>query len=670
MNFKVGYTGLLLLWFFYNEKLYSQIPDDSIIAEVIESIAANNSEELDYSEITERLYYYRNNPLDINTVSREHLQELVFLSPVQINSFLSHREKNGLFIDLMELQGLPGFGIESIRRLFYFVVLGERSELAAVSLHEIAEGKHDLIIRIGGLERSDPDENHYPGSDLKLFARYRFNYSHILAASLNLEKDSGEKFFSGKRNGGFDFYSANVSIRDKGLIRKLVLGDYALQFGQGLSLWSGLGFGKTAGLTSIARQEIGLRPYSSVNETSFFRGVSASLAIKDLLFTPFFSYKKIDAAISDTGREIKSFALSGLHRTETELKNKNSADQLVYGANLQYLYQGLSMGFTSYQTRLSLPFAAGDQLYQRYNFTGNSLTNLGFNYNYTLRNTYFFGEAGHSLNSGFAFINGFISSLSGQVSLALLHRNYARNYHSFFNQAVSESTSAVNEKGFFAGITIKFNPRWELITYTDFYRFPWLKFRADGPSQGYELFAQLNYTPNKRLKAGLRYKHGSKEENSEEVNTLNGLDAADKQNYRLELIYKINETFTLRNRAEIAQYGKGQPRPEFGFLSYQDIIFDPLNSKISGNIRFAIFDTEGFNSRIYTYENDVLYSHSVPAYQGSGLRYYFNGRYSISRGIDLWMRFSGIKYSGLSGKDPKSERSRGADIRFQVRFRF
>lgn len=672
MNFKLKTTGLLVICFALQDKsAFSQISNDPVIEQIIESIAENASEDLDYSELTERLYFYRKNPLPINTVSRDQLRELIFLSPLQINTFLLYRKENGSFADVLELQVLSGFDLNTIRWLLYFVTMDPPGVFTGISLKDIlGKGDHDIMIRIGGLQASAADLPDYSGSGLKIFTRYRYNYSHKIAASLNLEKDAGEKFFSGIRNKGFDFYSANVSIMGKGIMRKLLIGDYALQFGQGLSMWSGLGFGKGSSLTGIAKQDLGLRPYSSANESSFLRGISASLAYEKLLFTPFVSYKKVDANISQQDGEIKSLIISGLHRTQSEIENKNSAAQLIYGSNLQFRTKDLTIGLTTYRTRFNLPIAPGNLLYQRFEFSGSSLTNLGLNYSYALKNTFFFGEVGHSLSAGSAYINALMSSLSRQVSVILLHRSYARNYHSFFNQAVSESTGAVNEKGFYAGLTIKFDPKWELITYSDLFRFPWLKFRIDAPSSGYELFGQLSYNPNKRFKMSARYKQQSKEENNDQLNSLGSLESVDKQNYRLEINYKIGNAFILRYRAEIAKYKKDPSKSEFGFLSYQDVIYDPLNSKISGNIRFAIFDTQGFNSRIYAYENDVLYSYSVPAYQGKGLRYYLNARYNISRGLDLWLRYAIISYSNPRGLNTGPEKAGGADIRFQLRYRF
>lgn len=661
-------------------EVISQVKNEEFIEQILESVAQNVSEDYDYSEINERLNFYYRNPLNLNSVNKEQLQELYFISPVQINSILNHRVTSGMFVDVLELQSLPGFDLQTVRWLMNFVVVMPPGQLSSASVKKLlSRAEHDLMLRMGqvlekqvGFSISKANEiKKYAGSSAKLFGRYRYNYSNALFASINFEKDAGESLFSGLGNNGFDFYSGNISYKGKGIVRKLLIGDYLLQFGEGLTMWAGSGLGKGANLNTISKQDIGLRPYSSVNEALFLRGISATFVHKKMAFTPFYSGRKIDANLSDSNLEISSMSVSGLHRTETEIRNKNSAWQRVYGANAEYKSKDFNMGLTAFHTRFSFPFASGTSLYQQYNFIGTHLTNIGSHYSYTFRNTYLFGEFAHSLNSGYAMLNGLMSSIAPKVSLAILYRNYAKDYHSFFNQAISEGSNAVNERGLYAGVAFKFNSKWDVFTYSEFFRFPWLKFRVDGPSTGYELFTQVNYNPNKGLKVSARFKQQIKEENSEILNA--GLEPVDKQNFRFEIMYKVSDSFSLRNRAELVRYQKGSSGIELGYLSYQDIIYDPMSSKFSGNVRFAVFETPGFNSRIYSYENDVLYSYSVPAYQGKGIRFYINGRYTIVRGLDIWLRYAVANYSDQETIGSAGDLINGnqrSDIRVQLRYQF
>ena len=125
--------------------------------------------------------------------------------------------------------------------------------------------------------------------------------------------------------------------------------------------------------------------------------------------------------------------------------------------------------------------------------------------------------------------------------------------------------------------------------YADFFYFPWLKYRVDAPSRGYELHSQINYSVKNKYKASLRYKLEEKEQN-EESGKFSFLEPVRKQSMRGELSYMISRNFQLRNRAELASYKKGQQKSELGFFLSQDVIYNPMQTGFSGNIRFAIFE--------------------------------------------------------------------------------
>lgn len=667
--------------------MHAQKTNDPIIEYILESVAANQTEDFDYSELVDRLNNYRKNKINLNKTSRDQLQELVFLNPLQISALLEHIAVNGKLINILELQSIDGFDLETIRNLLYFSDINTPTGFENFSFKKLfTDGRQDLLIRYNRyLEKqasykiaSNSTKSRYLGSPERVFIRYRFNFSNNIQFSLNVEKDAGEKFWN-NTNGqqGPDFYSASLYIKDIRKIKKLAIGDYALQFGQGLTLWSGLSFGKGADIFTVAKQDLGLRAYTSVNEFSFFRGIATQINFGRFDFTPFISYNKLDAGAQlnplTNAQDISSLQQSGLHRTANELNNKGRIDQVVFGGNLQYTNRKLSIGLTGYHSNYSENFSPGSALYNQFDFTGNKLDNIGINYSYTLKNTYFFGEFAHSLNHGFAYINGLISSLSPTVSMVLFHRNYQKDYYSFYNQGIGESSNAVNEKGFYAGIQIKPNSKHELNFYTDLFKFPWLKFRVDAPSTGYDIFNQYTYTPNKVAKLILRYQFQNKQQNSDNQQVTNVLDFVKTSRYRAEVQYQINKSFTLKNRLEISQYHKESANNRFGFLAFQDVNYSPLSSSLSGSIRLALFQTDGFDTRIYAYENDVLYGFSIPAFQNEGIRAYVNTRYNIKRGVDFWLRYSYTQYNDQttvgSGLDQVDGNHR-SEIKAQIRFQF
>jgi hypothetical protein len=94
---------------------------------------------------------------------------------------------------------------------------------------------------------------------------------------------------------------------------------------------------------------------------------------------------------------------------------------------------------------------------------------------------------------------------------------------------------------------------------------------------------------------------------------------------------------------EIVWFDKGDERSN-GFLTFFDFIYKPLMKPFSGNIRLQYFETDDYDSRIYAYENDVLYSYSIPVFYDKGYRYYINLNYDLSKKISIWFRWAQTIY--------------------------
>lgn len=662
--------------FFANAQVAEQ---EAVVRDVLESVAENLPDEYDITELVDVLMRYRKYPINLNKTNPEELKTLVFLSPLQISNFFSYINENGKLVDVLELRSIDGFDIKTVQILLPFVTLSSTREYDQLNFRNLFRlGENDLIMRYAQtLQKqsgfTDLPGNRYLGSPERFQTRYRYHYGSIVTASLTLDKDAGEKFI-GKP---FDFYSGNIALFKFGKVKKLVIGDYTLQFGQGITMWSGFAFGKGPDVTSVAKKDLGLRPYTSANEYSFLRGASATVNLyKNIDLTPFISFRQLDASqeLDFEGNLAQSTVnQTGLHRTPTEIKNKNALSQQIFGANIQYANNELSVGLMGYQSKYGNNFVTQTAVYDRFSFTGNALTNLGAYYNYTFKNIYFFGEVGKSLHSGLAYVNGALISLSPIVSAALTYRNYAKDYHSFFNQALAESTEAVNEKGLYAGLNITPNKKLMFSFYGDYFQSPWLKYRVDAPSKGYEILSQAVYTPSKTFKVLLRFKTENKQQNTDLEVPINFLDDVKKEGYRIEVNWQLNKKWNFQNRIEASQFKKGSARREFGYLIYQDINYSPMFSKITGNIRFAYFNTPSYNSRIYAYEDDVLYSFAFGMYNGKGYRTYLNLKYVLAKKLDIWIRYAVFIYKDVQTVGSYLDEIQGnkkSEIKLQLRYQF
>lgn len=335
---KIWYALLLVL---FPYSLLAQNIQEADIRDILESVAENLPDDYDMTELVDVLEKYRKHPINLNRTSVEELKTLVFLSPLQISNFFSHIKENGQLADVLELQSIKGFDIKTIQTLLPFVTLTNIAEYQQLSFKNLMhDGGNDLMMRFAQtLQKqrgyTDLPGNRYLGSPERFQMRYRYQYSSILSAAITLDKDAGEKFI-GKP---FDFYSGNIALFKLGKLKKLVIGDYTLQFGQGLTLWSGFSFGKGPDVTSVAKKDLGLRPYNSTNEYSFFRGSAATINLfKNIDLTPFVSFRNLDASqkLDSEGNLVQAtINQTGLHRTPTEIKNKGVLAQRIFGTTIQ-----------------------------------------------------------------------------------------------------------------------------------------------------------------------------------------------------------------------------------------------------------------------------------------------------------------------------------------------
>lgn len=648
--------------------------DPSTIEYLVESLMKDEESELDLSEIEERLNYYLRNPINLNTASEADLANLFFLSELQIQEILEHRDQSGIYLSVYELQSIRSLDEASRQRLLPFILVSPASGRSRSGLNK---REHDLMIRYGrivepqrGYFITDEDRSRYLGTPNHLLLRYRFRIKDKLQLAINMEKDPGEEFFTGNQTRGFDYYSGSLYFQDIGIVKKLVLGDYSVAFGQGLNIWNGYSFGKGAMVHNVARNGSGIRSHTSTNEVGYLRGLATTMQVGKIEFSPFISYRSLDGTLSSDSSTFSSLGSSGYHRTPSEIRNRESVNQLVYGANIAYSSQQLKVGSTFLSTNFNKPRLPNEQLYNHFSFRGQSLESASLYYQYTYKTVYLFGEGAANMGKGYGFLNGAIASLSDQLSFVALYRNYQKDFHSFLNRPFSENTNAINENGLYTGLIWNPNRKLEWVAYADYFRFPWVKYRVDGPSTGYDLFSQFSYAPVRSSQFSIRYRYRNKQENLSDGSTVNALINVVRHQIRFHASYKINDDVDFRNRAEVVTYQKGQNRAEHGWVFYHDLIYKPMGKAVSGNIRLAAFKTDSYNSRLYVFENNVLYAHSSTPYYNEGFRVYLNLRYRLSRKINFWIRYASFFYKdeGIgSGLNFIEGRTR-SDVRLQLRF--
>lgn len=654
---------LLLIWIFGIAAFSSaQNPvANQVTEDLLESVGENMSDDSDIQEILDDLNGFMQNPLKINLASVDDLMRLHLLSEMQVNNLIVYREKTGTIYSLFELAAVEGFTPDILQKLEPFIsfdVLEAKSGRKRSST--------DLLLR-SNRTFSSADQSKYEGSPERYYLRIK-HVSTQMEYGMVAEKDPGEAFFSQSNNHGFDYNSAYANLR-VGQNNRIFAGDYHVRFGQGLVAWQGFSMGKSAETTQVFRSDQGIRSYSSTDENQFFRGLAGRFTSRKFTFYPFLSRHKLDASMDTLNGKsyFGAFQTSGYHRTSSEIAGENSLEQIVGGGHVTYTYNQWSFGLTTIYTRFDAILDRSNEPYNQFLPEGKENLVAGFDWKGSFRKVFFFGEAAAGKNSGKALLTGVMMKPASNAELSFVYRNINKTYSSFFANTFTESSRTNDEQGLYIGLKIFPASRWTLSTYVDFFRHQWIKYTTASPSSGTEFLAQVSYNPSRETSIYLRFFQEEKEQRVID-GTLKYNEQQLINRLRLNLSHDINAQFSLKSRIEYSYYS--ELTSEKGILVCQDIAFRALKKPIAINGRLAYFSTDSYNSRIYAYENDLLYSFSVPALYGTGIRAYFNFQQKFGSNFTFWLKCASthrVAHNNNEGTDIPSNKS---EIKIQVRYQF
>lgn len=653
-----------------------------IIQQRIEFVVEQSGDEdVDFTTYFEVLNEFYEHPINLNKTDVEELKSLGLLNEFQIRDVLLHMELFGKLLTIYELQSLKYWDLTTIQLVMPFITVDDKLDQPHILLKQmVKDAKFESFFRFqttvepkAGFEKDKLSENgssYYSGNKDHYYSRIRYSYRNNLSVGITGDKDAGEEFFKGNQSQGFDFYSLHAYYKGGKYLRSIVVGDYQIQVGQGLALWTGFASGKSSDVMNVKRTADPIRPYTSVDEFYFLRGTAVDLRYKKCSLTLFGSQKKIDGTLRDD-TYFSSIGISGLHRTQTEIENKNSVTETIAGMNVRYQLRNFKIGSSLIHQSYDYYFLKEQKPYNLYDFRGNQTTVLSSDYNWVWRNVNFFGEFAYSSCSNkSAQIYGMLLSLDPRISMSLVYRNYEKAYHSFYSNAFSEGGRVQNEKGLFIGSKIKVNKVLVLNSYADFFSFPWLKYQVSAPSTGYELFSQLTYKPNKMLEVYGRFRMSVKQKDSRNDGAIADLENFTQRNYRIHISYKLSDAFTIKSRLEyVSLCGSNSPK-ENGVILYQDLSYQPLSKPIDLTFRYALFQTDSYDSRIYAYESNALYVYSIPSYFYQGSKVYGVVRYSFFKVFDLWIRYGTTLFSNRDSIGTGLEEIKGdrkSDITVQLR---
>jgi hypothetical protein len=670
---------LLILSVFVNTLISAQTNETETFdyyLELITELSSKNESESDFNDLSIELYDLWESPLNINTAENYELGRLFWLTEVQLNNLIAYVEKQKPVLSLYELAFVPGFDTSLVLTLKPFIVF---ENVHKESLRK--SPRNWLLYRAGRTLETQKgySDNKFEGNAWKQNAKYKFQSGDKISAGFTLEKDAGETMFKGSNRAGPDYYSAYLKVNNLGFLKSVCIGDYTAGFGQGLVAGPGFALGKSSQAVNLVQKDVGIRPYTSNDENRYLRGIASSISIKPIELTVFLSYKKIDANItlvdsSGNAKEVSALQTTGYHATDNEIADENSLQEFTAGTRVAFRSARFHTGISLIHTKYNADIEPQPTSYNRYYFRGNNNTNIGIDYKLNYSNTVFFGEAAIDQQGNPALINGISTYIGERLQFNILHRYYSRAYNSFYGNAFGENSRIQNEEGVYAGFRLPLVKNITLACYADFFRFPWLRFEVDAPSHGKEFLAQAEYRPRSSFFAYFQYRYKLKQENfADSFDVTNAIVDSKSNRFRLHASYTPNDALSLSTRLEFGFYNTGEMAKEKSFLLYQDIKYSFEKLPLQLYLRYAVFDTDSYNSQIYSYENDVLYAFSMGSYYLQGQRYYAMIKYSPSRAVDFWIKYSQSVYPAEESIGSDMYQINGnsrSDIRMQVIVKF
>lgn len=660
-----------------------------VLEEIAEQLITNDEDNAyQWENLFEELSDLKENPLNINSATKEQLERFPFLNSQLIENILYYLYKYGAMVSINELMVVEDMDLATFRLLKPFITCQPLEEKTHTpTLKSILKyGKQELSARMdiplytrAGYQpftsdyiKENPNKR-YLGPSFYHNLRYKFRYTDKVYIGFTAEKDPGEPFFAGNNKKGYDYYSPYFYIRDFGKIRALALGNYRLNYGYGLVMNTDFNMGKTTALNTLLNRESGIKKHSSTDEYNYFQGIAGSIQLSEhFTADAFYSYRQMDGIVDN--RFITSLKEDGYHRIPRDYEKKNSLTNQLIGSNIQYNGKNFELGLTTVYNFFNKVLNPTYRPYNKYYPRGRDFFNLGANYKFFLKKLTWMGEVAMDKDRRMAALNTLRYRPKANFQLIAMHRFYDVAYQSMYARSVGEGSMVQNESGFYLGMEADELWYFKLTAYIDFFYFPWKKYQmTKNGTRGIDGVIQLDYSPTHELDMFIRYRYKNK---FKDYNPAEG----DKitvpyiqQKGRYQLTYSPNDELVLKTTADVVHNAYQHKDPSKGFLIKQSIGYKFPKLPLQLDASVAWFKTDDYASRITVYEKSLLYSFSMPSFYGEGERFSFNTRYELNKHIVLQGKYACTHYRDrevISSGLEQIEGNLKSDLYFQVQFKF
>ena len=647
--------------------------------EVLEDLSVNNDinnsvNSLNWENELEELSNRLQEPVNLNSATREQLEQFPFLSDIQIEHLLAYIYIHGQMETIYELQLVEELDRQTIQYLLPFVCIKAINNEPAFrwkTKDAGRYGKNEVLTRLDiPFYKRKGYEHTYLGPSVYNSVKYTFRYRDQLYAGGVAEKDAGEPFAALHNRYGYDYYSFYLLLQNCGRLKSLAVGNYRLSFGQGLVMSTDYLMGKTIYASSFNNRSAGIKSHSSTDEYNYFRGVATTVALtKRLSVSAFYSHRNMDGVVTDG--EITSVYKTGLHRSRKEADKKNLLTSQLTGGNVSYQQNHIRLGITGVYYVFNRPYEPELTGYSKYNIHGNHFYNLGIDYAYRWRRFSFQGETAIG-KQGWASLNRLQYSPVQDIQFMLIHRFYSYDYWAMYAHSFGEGSTVQNEQGYYVGLETTPFSHWRFFVSFDLFSFPWKKYRINKPSRGTDGLIQATFTPRTNLSMYLKYRYKQKERDlTGSKGTLTLPIFHHQLRYRLN--YSLNDVFSSRTTLDYNHFHSQDRAATKGYQVTQMISSQLPWTRLFADVQGSYFCTDDYDSRVYVSEKGLLYTFYTPSFQGRGFRCAVRLRYELNKHWLFITKFGETIYLNRneigSGND-LIYGNKKADIQMQLRIKF
>ena len=632
-----------------------------------EQITGDEEETMPAKEdIYDLLCQLEDRPFNINTATREQLQQLPFLSDQQIEDISYYLYIHGPMVTKAELMVIRSLDYYRRKLLECFVYVAEPDKDDTPPVKNILKyGKHQWVgmVKVPFYERKG-DKSGYYGYPYKHYLKYDFHYGDYVKAGFVASQDAGEPFFADKNNWGYDYYSYYFLLRNWGRMKAFALGKYRISWGLGLVINNDFNLGKLISLSTLGRVSPGIKAHSSLSDYNNMQGIATTVALgKHLDLSAFFSYRSIDATLNKEDLSIATILKTGYHRTKSELQRKANSQQMTSGVRLSYANGGLRLGVNGLYTWLNRDLKPNiQQYYRRYYPQGNHFTNASIDYSYVHYRWSVKGETAVNANLNTATLNIVGFQLSSSLTTMLLHRFYSYKYSSLFASSFSSGGSVQNESGVYLGVNYNPSTSFSLMAYVDMAYFPWKRYQSSASSHAYDNLIQLTWRKN-NWTASARYQLKMREKDNKKKTRL-----VYDTTHRGRVWIKYENT-SFSNRFQLDGVLSRYKQQSMGWMLTNNTSL-VCGKNLKAGVTMGYFHTDDYSARIYAYEPGLLYTLSYGMYYGKGLHGAINLRCAFGKRVLVIAKMTTTKYydrdkisSGLS----EIARSSMSDLQLQMK---